>query len=72
MMNEDHFSKTNTRDYPKGIINCLCDKNKDIRKAAEMLLERVVELTGFNVFKSLAKEQKPAVTKDINSILDKL
>lgn len=72
MMNEEHFTKVNTRDFPKGIINCLCDKNKDIRKSAEILLERVVEVLGFNIFRQLAKEQKPAVCKDINSTLDRL
>jgi hypothetical protein len=34
VVNEDGISKSDIRDYPKGLVNCLCDKNKDIRAAA--------------------------------------
>ena len=71
-MNEDALTRPVIKDYPKGIINCLCDKNREIRNAAEKLLERVVQITGFDIFRSLASVQRPAFTKDINTILNRL
>ena len=71
-MNEEHINKSVSKDYPKGIISCLCDKNREIRSAAEKLLERVVDITGLDIFRTLAGQQRPAFTKDLNSILDKL
>jgi hypothetical protein len=32
--NEEGISRSDIRDYPKGLANCLCDKNKDIRATA--------------------------------------
>ncbi len=32
--NEEGISKADIRDYPKGLVNCLCDKNKEIRAPA--------------------------------------
>lgn len=71
-MNEDSLTRACSKDYPKGIISCLCDKNSHIRSAAEKLLERVVEITGFDVFRTLASQQRPAFTKDLNATLDRL
>ena len=59
------------KDFAKGITNCLCDKNKDIRNTAQKLFEKVYERIGIEIFKNIAKNQKPAVTKDLNLIYDK-
>ena len=44
--NEEGIAKADIRDYPKGLVNCLCDKNKDIRSGAEKLFEKVYEKLG--------------------------
>ena len=43
---EEGISKADIRDYPKGLTNCLCDKNKDIRAGAEKVFEKVYEKLG--------------------------
>ena len=53
--NEDYIYKADTRDYPKGIIKCLVDRNREIRNLGEKLFERVYEKTGFDVFRNLAR-----------------
>lgn len=35
LIHEEGIQKSDIRDYPKGLVNCLCDKNKDIRATAE-------------------------------------
>lgn len=69
--NEEGIAKADIRDYPKGLVNCLCDKNKDIRAGAERLFEKVYEKLGLEIFRSIAKDQRPAVAKDLNTFLDK-
>jgi hypothetical protein len=59
------------KDFPKGITNCLCDKNKEIRNSAEKLLEKVYERIGIDIFRNIAKNKQPAITKDLNLIYDK-
>ncbi len=71
LANEEFLQKTQMKDFPKGITNCLCDKNKDIRNYAERLLEKVCGRTGLQVFRNIAKNQRPAITKDLNLIYDK-
>ena len=39
--NEEFIGKADTRDYPKGIIKCLSDRNREIRNLGEKLFERV-------------------------------
>ena len=34
LLNEEFLYKTDMKDFAKGITNCLCDKNKDIRNTA--------------------------------------
>lgn len=34
LIHEEGIQKSDIRDYPKGLVNCLCDKNKDIRSTA--------------------------------------
>jgi len=41
MIHEEGIPKSDIRDYPKGLVNCLCDKNKDIRSTAEKVFEKV-------------------------------
>ncbi len=41
LAHEDGISRSDIRDYPKGLANCLTDKNKDIRAAAEKVFEKV-------------------------------
>lgn len=43
---EDGIAKADIRDYVKGLTNCLCDKNKDIRAGAEKVFEKVYEKLG--------------------------
>lgn len=43
---EDGIAKADIRDYVKGLANCLCDKNKDIRAGAERVFEKVYEKLG--------------------------
>jgi hypothetical protein len=69
--NSEFIEKADIREYPKGIIRGLTDKNKEIRSLAEKLLERVYEKLGLEVFKTLAKNERPAITKDLNSLLAK-
>jgi hypothetical protein len=38
---------------------------------AERLLERIHEKTGLEVFKNLAKNERPAIAKDLNTLLSK-
>ena len=49
----------------------MIDKSKDIRAAAEKVLEKVHEKLGIEVFRVIAKDQRPAVAKDLNTLLDK-
>lgn len=53
--NADYLDKTDTREFPKGVIKGLVDKNKEIRSLAEKLLERIHEKIGLETFKNLAK-----------------
>ena len=46
LSNEEFLQKTDMKDFPKGLTNCLCDKNKEIRNSAEKLFERVYERIG--------------------------
>ncbi len=46
LANEEYLAKTDMKQFPKGITNCLCDKNKDIRNLAEKLFEKVYEKIG--------------------------
>jgi hypothetical protein len=41
LANEEGLQKADIRDYPKGLVNCLSDKNKEIRAGAEKLFEKV-------------------------------
>ena len=69
--NEQYIYKADTRDYPKGIIRCLGDRNREIRSLGERLFEKVCEKTGFDVFRNLARNERPAIAKDLNNIFDK-
>jgi hypothetical protein len=71
LANEDFLQKTDMKDFPKGITNCLCDKNKEIRNLGEKLFEKVYEKIGIDIFRNIAKNQRPAISKDLNSIYDK-
>jgi hypothetical protein len=71
LLNEEFLQKTDMKDFPKGITNCLCDKNKEIRNLAEKLLEKVHEKIGIDTFRNIAKNKQPAITKDLNAIYDK-
>ena len=71
LIHEEGIPKSDIRDYPKGLVNCLCDKNKDIRSTAEKVFEKVYEKLGIEVFRSIAKDQRPAVAKDLNTFFDK-
>ena len=71
IIHEEGIPKSDIRDYPKGLVNCLTDKNKDIRSTAEKVFEKVYEKLGMEVFRSIAKDQRPAVAKDLNSFFDK-
>lgn len=71
LANEEALQKTEMKDFPKGITNCLCDKNKEIRNLAEKLFEKVYERTGIDTYRNIAKNQRPAITKDLNAIYDK-
>ena len=71
LAHEDGIPKSDIRDYPKGLVNCLCDKNKDIRAAAEKVFEKVHEKLGLEVFRTIAKDQRPVVAKDLNSLIDR-
>ena len=42
-----------------------------MRNLGERLFERVSEKMGFDVFRNLARNEKPALAKDLNSIFDK-
>lgn len=53
--NAEYLDKADTKEYPKGIIRGLTDKNKEIRNLAERLLENIYPKTGLEVFKNLAK-----------------
>lgn len=68
---EDGIAKADIRDYVKGLTSCLCDKNKDIRAGAERVFEKVYEKLGIECFRSIAKNQKPAVATDLNTFLDR-
>jgi len=68
---EEGLVKADLKDYPRGLVNCLSDKNKDIRAGAEKLFEKVYEKIGIEIFRSIAKDQKIAVAKDLNTFLDK-
>ena len=72
LIHEEGIQKSDIRDYPKGLVNCLTDKNKDIRSTAEKVFEKVYEKLGMEVFRSIAKDQRPAVAKDLNIFFDKL
>jgi hypothetical protein len=65
------LAKADIKDYPRGLVSCLSDKNKDIRGGAEKLFEKVYEKIGIEIFRSIAKDQKIAVAKDLNTFLDK-
>ena len=65
MENREYFDKTDTKDYPKGIIRCLSDKNKQMRNLGEQILEIIAEKMGLEVFRKLAKTKSPAIAKDI-------
>lgn len=71
LANDEFLHKSDLKDFPRGITNCLCDKNKDIRNLAQKLFEKVYQKTGIEVFRNIAKNQKPGTTKDLNSIYDK-
>jgi hypothetical protein len=71
LANEEALQKCDLRDFPKGITNCLCDKSKEIRNLGEKLLEKVYEKIGIEAFRNIAKNQRPAITKDLNAIYDK-
>jgi hypothetical protein len=71
LANEEALQKTEMKDFPKGITNCLFDKNKEIRNLAEKLFEKVYERIGIEIFRNIAKNQRPAITKDLNAIYDK-
>lgn len=68
---EEGIPKADIKDYAKGLTNCLCDKNKDIRAGAEKVFEKVYEKLGIETFRSIASNQKPAVQKDLNLFLDR-
>ena len=40
------IEKTEIKDFPKGLISCLCDKNREIRNMAENLFPLVLDRTG--------------------------
>jgi hypothetical protein len=46
LANEEGLQRAEIRDYPRGLVNCLSDKNKDIRAGAEKLFEKVYERIG--------------------------
>ena len=51
------------------VIKGLTDKNKEIRSLSERLFEKIYEKMGIEVFKTLAKNQRPAIAKDLNNFL---
>lgn len=71
LIHEEGIYRSDIRDYPKGLVNCLVDKNKEIRSTAERVFEKVYEKLGMEVFKSIGKDQRPAVAKDLKAFFDR-
>jgi len=53
-------------------VNCLCDKNKDIRSLSERLTEKVCDRIGMDYLRQVAKDFRPAFIKDLTAIFDKI
>ncbi|CAD8120601.1 unnamed protein product [Paramecium sonneborni] len=47
------------------LINCLCDRVKEVRQAAEQVCERMVEDVGIDPFLNQMKDLKPAVVQQV-------
>lgn len=53
------------------LLNCLLDKNKDVRANAETLLSKAIEKLGFNIFQNGMKDLKPALRAQLENIFNK-
>lgn len=72
LANEDYLSKIEGKEFAKGIVNCLCDKNKEIRNLSEKLTEKVCDRIGMDYLRQVAKDFRPAFIKDLTAIFDKI
>ena len=53
------------------LLNCLLDKNKEVRANAETLLSKAIEKLGFNIFQNGMKDLKPALRAQLENIFNK-
>lgn len=72
LANEDYLAKIDGKEFAKGIVNCLCDKNKDIRSLSERLTEKVCDRIGMDYLRQVAKDFRPAFIKDLTAIFDRI
>lgn len=71
LANEEWLPRADVRDYPKGLVSCLCDKNKEVRAQSEKLFEKIYEKIGMETFRQIAKDQRPAFVKDLNAFFNR-
>jgi hypothetical protein len=69
--NADGYRKSDTKSFVQPILACLTDKNKEIRTAAEQLLELTLPETTAEPFLFALKDLKPAFTQMVKPVLAK-
>jgi len=69
---EDFLNKIEGKEFAKGVVNCLCDKNKDIRSLSERLTEKICDRIGMDYLRQVAKDFRPAFIKDLTAIFDRI
>ena len=70
--NEDHLNRIEGKEFAKGVVNCLCDKNKEIRTLSERFTEKICDRIGMDYLRQVAKDFHPAFIKDLTAIFDKI
>ena len=65
------IDKQEAKSFVDPLINCLIEKNKDIRISAEIIFEKCVEIQGINVFAYAIKNLKPVFVQQLKPLIEK-
>ena len=71
LKNQDCLPKCDIKGFSAVLLNCLIDRNKDVRASSELLFEKAIGIVGLGEFRNKLQDFKPAVVQQLKPIFDK-
>lgn len=68
---QDCLNKCDLKGLAGVLLNCLIDRNKEVRSSSELLFEKVISIIGLNEFRNKLQDFKPAVVQQLKPIFEK-